>query len=328
MTAGHGVNVGHGYLKYLIIDERGDELPPQLFPAMIARAGRTVQGALHQVETVDAGGGQWWIGDDALRSDTPVTLLAQDRLTDPVFIPALLRGALKRFGDLNGAASGICVTGLPATWALDKSKAQALGARLRDAAGGAYTRIKVIPEPLGAIYALLLDTDGQIDGDATLQHGRIGIIDLGHYTVDLAIVDRLVPVASSLQTFALGSAEPLGKIRALLSAAYERELSLYDTDQAIRAGSIRVAGQARDLPPGWDRPLIDTGQAIVARLSEAWKAGGDLDLILLAGGGAELEPVTTAICRRFPHAEVIADPQLAIASGYARLARKLGREAA
>lgn len=32
--AGHGPNLGHGYLKYILIDDQGIELPPVIFPAM------------------------------------------------------------------------------------------------------------------------------------------------------------------------------------------------------------------------------------------------------------------------------------------------------
>ena len=39
MSAGHGPNLGHGYVKYIIIDGHGRELAPIIFPAQIARRG-------------------------------------------------------------------------------------------------------------------------------------------------------------------------------------------------------------------------------------------------------------------------------------------------
>lgn len=59
MTAGHGPNLGHGYVKYVAIDEQGRELPAVIFPAVTARAGRRVSGALVQVETFEVGGERW-----------------------------------------------------------------------------------------------------------------------------------------------------------------------------------------------------------------------------------------------------------------------------
>ena len=149
-----------------------------------------------------------------------------------------------------------------------------------------YRKITVIPEPLGLAYAALLDNDGQITGDTALAGGKIGVVDLGHLTVDRSEVLRLAPVKASLDTYQLGTSRPLGQIRARLSAHFDRELSLAETDAACRAGTLRVAGRELPLPLGWDIPLRENGQAIRDRLVEAWGAGNQFDVILLGGGGA------------------------------------------
>jgi hypothetical protein len=236
-TAGHGPNIGHGFVKYVVIDEHGVELTPTIFPAMIAGAGRTVAGALAQAASIEYNGKHWWVGADALLSPAPRTLLAQERLHDPVFIPALLRGALGRLGTLNGASTGICVTGLPATWATDSDKARQLGERLR-AATPIYHSIRVIPEPLGLIYSALLDNDGNFVGDPVLTSGQVAVVDIGHHTVDVAVIQRMIPVPAGLDTYQLGTARPLQQIRARLAHVFERELTLYETDQAVRAGGV------------------------------------------------------------------------------------------
>lgn len=78
MTAGHGPNLGHGYTKYIVIDQAGAELAPVVFPAVTARAGRQVSGALVRTTTIEANGERWWVGEDALLSPSPLTLLAQE----------------------------------------------------------------------------------------------------------------------------------------------------------------------------------------------------------------------------------------------------------
>src|SRR5690349_16761970 len=162
--AGHGPNIGHGYVKYVIIDRDGVEREPVIFPAMVGRAASTVIGAIARAETVEHGNATWWVGEDALLAPSPLTILAQERLVDPAFIPVLVRGALQRLGVLNGMLAGYCVTGLPATWASDVEKAKLLGEHLRAAHAG-YTGIRVIPEPLGLVYAAALDNQGQIVGN-------------------------------------------------------------------------------------------------------------------------------------------------------------------
>lgn len=326
MHAGHGPNIGHGYVKYVVIDGAGHELPAVVFPAQIARAGQRVVGALARAATVHVGGNPWWTGDDAQLAPAPLTMLAQERLVDATFIPALLLGALDRLGGHHGSSTGHCVTGLPATWAQDPEKARLLGARLRSATN-AYGKIRVIPEPLGLVYATLLDNDGQVVGDAALTAGQIAVVDLGHLTVDVAVLRRLTPIPSALDTYQLGTAQPLKQIRGLLSAHFERDLTLHEADLAVRAQAVNVAGQAQPLPRGWDRALLENGAIIAARLIEAWGKGTQFDTILIGGGGAALAPLVAAIQQRFPHAHPVDQPQTAIARGYARLARRLGQEA-
>ena len=330
MTAGHGPNIGHGYAKYVVIDQAGHELPPVIFPAVTARAGRQVSGSLVQTSTIEANGVGWWVGEDALLSPNPLTMLAQERLHDPAFIPALLRAALSQ---LSRSASvihhaptsgGYCVTGLPATWAADPVKARMLGERLR-AATTQYSAIRVIAEPLGLVYSALLDNQGELAGDSALSGGTIAVADLGHHTVDTAIIRQLAPMPSGLTTFTLGTARPLREIRSQLSAAFERELTLYETDLVVRTGTCTVAGRDRPLPNAWDLPLRENGTAIAARLVEEWGSGAQFDAILLGGGGAEEPRLVAAIQAHFPHAEVVYRPQTAIARGYARLARRLAR---
>lgn len=324
--AGHGPNIGHGFVKYVIIDEHGKELTPMIFPAMVAGAGKAVAGALVQATSVEFGGKHWWVGADALLSPSPRTVLAQERLVDPTFIPTLMRGALGQFGNLNGSSTGICVTGLPATWAADREKAKQIGERLR-AATPIYRSIRVIPEPLGLVYSVLLDNNGTLAGDPAMHSGQVAVVDIGHHTVDVAVIQRMIPVPSGLDTYQLGTARPLQQIRAQLGQVFERELTLYETDQAVRAGRLRVAGQLQALPSEWDRPLRDNGELIATRLVEAWGRGAQFDHILIGGGGAELAPLVEAIQQRFPHATVVEQPQTAVARGYARLARRLGQQA-
>lgn len=318
MPIAHGANIGHGFVKYAIIDQAGERVVT--LPSMIAPARLSVAGSLSPIQSVEAAGERWWVGDDAMNDPSPITMLSTDRLSSPHFIPALVRGALSQFGD---AASGVCVTGLPASWSDNKDLGRALGARLRES--WHYPRIHVIPEPLGLIYAVLLDTNGEQAGD-DLFKGRVAVVDLGHLTVDTAEIDRLRPQPSSLNTFSnLGTSQVLGQVRNTLSVAYEREVSILQADQAIRDGGIRIAGKLESIPPAVDHALRQHGQRIAARLVELWGRGRQFDAILLGGGGAELDAVVLAIQERFSHAAVIADPQTAIARGYARLAMHYAR---
>ena len=72
-----------------------------------------------------------------------------------------------RSGQRGRARRCAAATVRPATWVTDPAKRQALGARLREGHAG-YRRIRAIAEPLGSIYAALLDTHRQIVGNPNL----------------------------------------------------------------------------------------------------------------------------------------------------------------
>ena len=328
-TPGLGINPGHGYVKLVLITD--DHEPAVLtLPALISQAQHQLVGAIRRVQSVGFGNGYWWVGDDALIGQGSRTALNQDRIKDPVFIPVLVKGAIECMGR-NGhglaieelVAEAFCVSGLPATWSVDRDLAHALVQRLRAAAR--LGKIKVIAEPLGLLYAALLDNNGEIAGDEELQSGKVAVVDLGHHTVDVAVMQRMVPEPDSLATYQLGTSRPLHTLQQRLSAAFDLDLPLYRVDQAVRTGTLRAGGVDEPLPQGWEKPLADNGRDIVAKLVEAWGSGRQFDAILIGGGGAEVPVLTEAIRSRFKQAHVIPDGQIAVALGYARLARLLAQ---
>lgn len=322
--SGHGVNAGHGYTKLVIIDGQGHQREPIVFPSQLAEAGtQQVQGATRQPTRIEAGGSSWWVGEDAQFADSQLTMHTAERLDDTSFIPALVRSAYERSGIGNDQAAGICVSCLPATWAVSRERCAALGTRIRAGAPVTFERLRVIPEPVALLYSLLFDDDGREVGDPQL-NGQVGVIDAGQVTLDLAVVRRRLPIEDRLATSAdLGMAAALNKVRARLSGALDMDLSLYEVDQAIRTGHVRMYGNAVSLPHGWDRPLISHANAMAAWIGEAWRGGAKLDAIVLGGGGAELEIVADRIRRLFRHLRVVERPQIAVALGCARYARSL-----
>ncbi len=156
--SGHGVNPGHGYTKY--VEVKGDgESSAIVFPSLIAPAGERVPGALRTIEPVHIGEQKWWVGEDALFTANPRSDLSQSRLDDPVFIPALVRKAWQKL-TYDNAPRGYYVSGLPADWAADMEQCKRLAKCLRYAGVHKDDRIRIIAEPLGLIYSLLLDQHG------------------------------------------------------------------------------------------------------------------------------------------------------------------------
>jgi len=51
-------------------------------------------------------------------------------------------------------------------------------------------QIRVIPQPFGTLFDLLLSPDGGIQ-EESLGEQSVGLIDIGHYTTDCIFVDAL-----------------------------------------------------------------------------------------------------------------------------------------
>lgn len=320
ITTVHALNIGYAEVKAVTLTSDGAETSV-VFPSLVAPA-RGTDSDLGGIMTVEIDGHQYWTGSDALLGNEAQSLLGQQRLFDLAFIPALTKAALKRLGATVG---GQGVSGLPAAWATRRELAVALGQRLRAGVqDGFFSGIKVLAEPQGGIYSLLLDAKGDIATNSKYT-GRVGVIDWGHHTVDIATVEKLTVVATSLQSFNMGTAKPLQRIQASISAQYGRDLALHQVDEAIRTGLVKVAGQDLPLPTSWDKPLIENARTVAARIADAWGGGLDLDVVVVLGGGAELEVVAEALRTTFPHSVVPGEPQLAIARGYARWGMRVAR---
>jgi hypothetical protein len=320
LSTSYGLNLGHGWVKSAVATLDDTRAPVVVFPAQIAPAPRAVEGAAQDRPRYHAAGQDWFVGTDARRGVR--TLLSQQRLSDPVFLPVLTQAAL----DAHGATSlGYCVTGLPATWSLDAAKCKQLADRLREATD-LFSKIRVIAEPVGLIHAVSLGAHGDVVGDPVLRDGTVLVGDWGYHSFDIAVVDRLFPDRTTFGTFVdLGFSRALIQIQAQLQAVFGRDYSLYEVDMAVRNGVIMAAGQAHPLPHGWDAPILALAEDAITRITESVGSGASVDAVLLGGGAIGEERLAEALITAFPHSMLADDPQTAIARGYRNLGMRFVR---
>lgn len=306
-----GLNIGNSHVKAVIIDDKGRErvLPP--FPSQIAAATSSSHG-IARVETTTYEGKPYWIGVDA-ELGNPWTIYDQARLDNPLFIPILSRAAVERLACTESIVTFSC---LPATW---MAKTKELIERIKEGASNIASG-GILSEPVAAAYSVLLDANGNKTSDQVL-NGDIGIVDIGGGTVDCCVLHGMKDVHGSARTIRKGLVTALTSIQSLIAGQYNRELSLFATDTAVRDRAVNVAGRRTELPNGWDDTMLSLADSIVTFLDSQWGSGNQLDKILIAGGGGNEPLITDAIQRKYRHAEVLPDPQMAIARGCARRAR-------
>jgi hypothetical protein len=230
---------------------------------------------------------------------------------------------------LNGSTDMFLVTGLPATQ-VNNPNAAALVERLRSVMpwlAANSGRILVTAEPLGALFAQLLNNEGEVVGDEALNQGRVAMLDLGLGTCDAGIVEGMQALGPNFTTWdELGVGKALHLLRSKWSSQLEMPLSMLQVDQAIRNGGMNFDGGWWSIPNDWTSEFVRLGEEVIARLREVWGAGKDINVMIAAGGGAAIPPLIETIQQAYPRLRVAEDPQYEISLGYARRAVNQAKE--
>jgi len=324
-SAAYGINLGYGFSKSFMLVS-GESPRHIIFPSLISEASAVASGSVQDVRTVVYGNRSFWVGEDALlASSAPMTAIGSSRLDDPLFYPVLLRATLDALNAWE--YPGVCVTGLPATM-ISRQYAERLGDHFRAATADRPVFVEpegiyVIPEPVCLLYAWLLDDTGAERMPGALRGARYAYLDIGHYTVDGGTIENGVVTKEKLFSRPMGTYRWLSEIRSMLIAAFHRDFTLFETDEAVRRGAVEVRGKWLPLPDGWDAPIHRHAVALRSLCEEQWQDGGQFRSIIVGGGGAEQQRLIEPLLHRYDHIDVVDDPQFAIARGAARRARQI-----
>lgn len=294
-----GLDIGYSNLKlaYGAVGQIPKDLmipsgaaPERSLPHGIRMAGEGIK--------VEVEGEPWCIGLPHGRFDQSSRSLHENYSESGAY-KALFHGALRltpttRIDKL--------VTGLPVAQWQDVGFRQQLVQRLQ----GQHTvapeetvdieKVEVIPQPLGAY----LDRLWQADADAkVLSEGRVLIVDPGFYSVDWIVIE-----AGALRKS--GSGSSLDAMSVLIREAateIDREqkgqVSLSTIEDALRRNRREIFLYGRPLIL---TPYLETAarrvsfQALDALHESLRREQGSIDVVILAGGGAQLyqEAVRTA----------------------------------
>jgi plasmid segregation protein ParM len=226
------------------------------------------------------------------------------------------------------------VTGLPVNWYADRDKVleQLAGKHIVRRVNGrqivqrfTIDEVLVVPQPFGSLFDAILGPGGQIV-DQDLAQGRVGVIDVGTYTTDYVLVDRLRYVERGSGTLASAMSRAYQLIGRSLLDTFGLDLRLHQVDRAVRDGQVTVFGEERNIDWLVDPVLDALSQEVLAEAGTLWGDGRDLKAVLVTGGGAMA--LGERIRRRYAHARVLPDAAMANVNGFHKYGLRKWREVA
>ncbi|MCC6346553.1 MAG: ParM/StbA family protein, partial [Nitrospirales bacterium] len=262
---------------------------------------------------------RYFVGERARFSDFSFQLKTRDWIESDIYA-ALMLSALERFTegvDPLEIEKIMIVTGLPVNYMKDKDKAEQVVLRVFNSIGinPERVRVNVIPQPFGAFFHFFFDNEGGVNRNVPSAR-RFGVLDIGHGTTDWILVEN----ARNYLEKASGSV-PIGTytLYDMLCTALMNEYGLdhftiADAEACIGSKRLKVAGQIRNISHIVNNVLEQVGLRIAGTVKSKWSAEGEIDFLLLEGGGAELlHHHLSSIAHATFKAE---DPQMANARGY------------
>jgi plasmid segregation protein ParM len=236
----------------------------------------------------------------------------------------MLTLTLAALSELESAGPLRLVTGLPVKWYKQDRDAlieQLTGKHRIERAGRSaqsvtVTEALVTIQPFGSLFSVIYNEAGKII-NPEIARGRVGVIDVGMFTTDFIIYDRgrYIEPGSGSVTTAMSRVYELASAK--IERSFDRPVSLYETDRAIRQGYVSVRGRKRPLAELVDPILRGVSDEILAAVVNRWSGyESGLDTILVSGGGASA--IGPYLSQRFPHLSILPDGATANVIGYYR----------
>lgn len=321
-----GLDIGYGVVK-AITDEHAISFPS------VAGHAREFKFQQEQIQSWYAGDqitddeGTWFVGDLALKHMPPGELLrlrgrtANEERMGNAFRVRLAKVAIAKLvrGVGDGDVVHVCLaSGLPVDHMRDSQA-------LKDALIGQHliktdeveivaniTDVMVMPQAYGAIYSQMLTERGEINVRHTYM--RTGVCDVGTYTVDIALDDDGEFISSQSGSVESGVYTAQERIAEILERDYREKIPFSMIDQTLRTGIFTASGHPISYRAEVEEALQPLRSAALNLMSEKWQRGTTVEVIYLAGGGAEL--VMEDVLSAYPQTKLIKEAQLANARGY------------
>jgi plasmid segregation protein ParM len=174
-------------------------------------------------------------------------------------------------------------------------------------------RLQVVPQPLGSFWAQVLEPSGRVRSDHPLLSGRVGLLDVGFGTSDLAVVQDGEYVPEASRTIPTGLSTAYDDISEQLQVEHGIERQTYALDKDVLTEKIHVAGRQIDISRIVAGAFDNLSTKLLVEMKSVWQIAG-LDRILLTGGGGQA--LGSKLLRHLPQGEVLDNAATANSRGY------------
>ena len=146
------------------------------------------------------------------------------------------------------------------------------------------SKVKVIPQPLGSLFNLMINDVGDL-GDKRYAREKVGIVDVGFKTTDFTVSDKMRYSERGSRTIDTGISKAFGVIAGKLREKSNVGVELYRLHEAIDRGVIKIRGKEYDLKGLTEQVFGQLAATIANEVDRLWTDDWDIDTIVLTGGG-------------------------------------------
>lgn len=319
-----GLDIGYGVTKWITDDGKAGSFPSVWGRAKSFKYGEEQTAARFPGDQLTDDDGSWFIGELSLSQHRPEEQrkLRGEKENGNAARVRLAKAALgKAFpGRRNGEVVHVIIsTGLPVDHMRSGAaalKAALIGTHLISTDETNFvanvTHVYCMPQPYGTLYNGMFTREGEINRCHTSK--RTGVVDIGTYTVDIALDDNGVFINSQSGSIEAGVHTIQRAVEELYENEFGQKPTYRDVETIVRTGCVNVYGQPHDFSAELAPLKSDLLEATLSIMSEKWQKATDIDSIRVAGGGAPI--VVAPVRTRYSHALLVDDFQLSNAIGY------------
>jgi len=319
----YGVDIGYGFTKVAAAG-RAPVVIPSIVGSNEELSYRSDIGDRIRIIPLSLNGHSYLVGEAAKRFSRHRYRIFDSTWAESPYYLLLFVSAVTRI-DKSACEPAAVVTGLPVSHYTQERVRQ-----VQDLLGRAHEvrvssgetlvkveKIKVIPQPFGSFFDLILNAEGKLKDPDKIRE-RVGIIDIGFQTTDLALATPQF-IESSSGSLDVGVRSIADQLSRDLSRKYSITLDTTEAEEVLRHKSVRIFGESVDLSEMIEERTREVAELILSYSHSLWGRGERLNRLILAGGGAN---TLRSYFSTYPNLHVPEEPSLSNVRGYLKLARK------